>query len=143
MPEAIYLGFDFGFKRIGIAVGQKMTYSARPLTTLQAKLGIPNWSILQTIIHNWQPQALIVGLPVCIDGSWQYITKAVHCFVANLRQKFILPVFLVDERLSTKEARARLFEIGGCRKIAQTAIDEIAACIILEQWLRDAGNNKI
>lgn len=142
MLEAVYLGFDFGYKRIGVAVGQLLTGSASPLPTLNAKLGVPDWTILQTFIDEWRPCALVVGLPTCIDGREQYTTAASRGFARQLRKRFELPVHLVDERLSTVEARAHLFEKGGYRHIKRTAVDSIAACIILEQWLQEAGRGK-
>lgn len=136
MPDEICLGFDFGYKRIGVAVGQSLTCSASPLATLDAKQGIPDWNVVQKLISQWQPSVLVVGLPTCIDGTEQYTTGASRGFARQLRKRYQLPVHLVDERLSTREARAHLFEQGGYRKIKQTEVDSIAACIILEQWLR-------
>lgn len=138
MPEGVYLGFDFGYKRIGVAVGQRLTASASPLSTLEAKQGIPKWELIQIIINEWRPLALIVGLPTCIDDSELYTTAASRGFARQLRRRFGLPVHLVDERLSTVEARAYLFAEGGYRKIKQSEIDSIAACIILERWLQQA-----
>lgn len=136
MPEGIYLGFDFGYKRIGVAVGQQLTCSASPLATLDAKLGVPNWDVVQKVVDQWQPCAMIVGLPTCIDGTEQYTTAASKGFAKQLRKRFARPVHLVDERLSTMEARAYLFAEGGYRKIKQSEVDSIAACVILEQWLQ-------
>lgn len=136
MPDGVYLGFDFGYKRIGVAVGQMLTGGASPLSTLDAKLGIPNWNIVDKLINEWKPLALVVGLPTCIDDSEQYTTAAARGFARQLRKRFSLAVHLVDERLSTKEARARLFAVGGYRKIKKSEVDSIAACVILEQWLQ-------
>ncbi len=136
MPEGIYLGFDFGYKRIGVAVGQTLTGSASPLTTLDAKLGVPHWDVVQALLSQWRPLALVVGLPTCIDDSELYTTAAARGFARQLRKRFALPVHLVDERLSTVEARAYLFAKGGYRKINNSEIDSIAACVILEQWLQ-------
>jgi putative holliday junction resolvase len=136
MPEGVYLGFDFGYKRIGVAVGQQVTCCARPLSTLAAKLGVPDWDKVQKIISEWRPQALIVGLPTSLDDSEQYTTAAARDFAAELQKRFSLAVHLVDERLSTVEARTRLFAAGGYRKIKQSQVDSYAACIILEQWLQ-------
>ncbi len=138
MPEGIYLGFDFGFKRIGVAVGQRLTASASPLPTLDAKSGVPDWNTIQKLIEQWRPNAIIVGFPTCIDGSELYTTSASKGFARQLRKRFKLPVHLVDERLSTREARAYLFEQGGYRKIKNSEVDSIAACVILEQWLQQA-----
>jgi putative Holliday junction resolvase len=136
MPEGVYLGFDFGYKRIGVAIGQRLTLSASPLSTLNAKLGVPDWDLIQKLILQWRPNALVVGLPTCIDGTEQYTTNAARGFARQLRKRFALPVHLVDERLSTREARAHLFATGGYRKIKQSEVDSIAACVILEQWLQ-------
>ncbi|MFI4918498.1 MAG: Holliday junction resolvase RuvX [Legionellales bacterium] len=135
MRSGVYLGFDFGYKRIGLAVGQRLTCSASPLPTLDAKLGVPDWNVVAKVIKQWTPEALIVGLPTCIDGSALYTTAAARRFAKQLRKQFALDVHLVDERLTTVEARGHLFEQGGYRKIKQTGVDGIAACIILEQWL--------
>ncbi len=136
MPDGVYLAFDFGYKRIGMAVGQRLTCSASPLTTLRAQMGVPDWSAVDKVISQWNPQALIVGIPTCIDGSALYTTSAARRFAKQLRKRFALTVHLVDERLSTVEARGQLFEQGGYRKIKQTEVDSIAACVILEQWLQ-------
>lgn len=136
MPEGIYIGFDFGYRRIGMAVGQKITLQASPLATILAQQGVPDWQEVQHILKEWQPEALIVGLPTCIDGSEQYTTTAAKKFAEELHARFALPVHLVDERLSTVAARERLFTKGGYRKIQKSEVDSIAACIILEQWLQ-------
>ena len=136
MPDGVYIGFDFGYKRIGVAVGQKLTCSANPLATINAQAGVPDWNSVAKILADWTPQALIVGFPTCIDGSALYTTSAARRFAKELRKRFMLPVHLVDERLSTVEARGQLFALGGYRKIKQTAVDSIAACVILEQWLQ-------
>ncbi len=137
MPEGTYLGFDFGYKRIGVAVGQSLTGNASPLSTLAAKHGTPEWATIAKLLEQWQPQALIVGIPTCIDGSALYTTKAARFFANQLNKRFALPVHLVDERLSTVEAREQVFAQGGYRKLKNTEIDSIAACIILEQWLHE------
>ena len=136
MPKEVYLGFDFGYKRIGIAVGQKLTLTATPLTILHANLGVPNWQTLEKIIAQWLPTALIVGLPTTIDDKEQYTTHAARDFAKQLECRFNLPVFLIDERLSSKEARSILFAKGGYKRLKSQEIDAYAASIILEQWLR-------
>lgn len=138
MLDGVFIGFDFGYKRIGVAVGQRLTGSASPLPTLSAKLGVPNWDVIQTLLSQWRPSGLVVGLPTCIDDTEQYTTAASRGFARQLRKRFFLPVYLVDERLSTVEARAHLFAAGGYRKIKNTEIDSIAACVILEQWLQES-----
>lgn len=136
MPEGVYIGFDFGFKRIGMAVGQTLTKSASPLPTIEAKLGVPNWNLIEVLLKQWKPLALVVGLPTTLDDQVLYTTSASRGFARQLKKRFALPVHLVDERLTTVEARAHLFDRGGYRKIKKSEIDSIAACIILEQWLQ-------
>ncbi len=137
MHNTIYIGFDFGFKRIGVAVGQTLTCSASPLLTLAAKQGIPDWGAVRKLIAQWNPHALVVGLPTCIDDSELYTTAAARRFAQQLQKQCALPVHLVDERLSTVEAREQLFSQGGYRKLNNAAVDSIAACVILEQWLQN------
>ncbi|MGC1183429.1 Holliday junction resolvase RuvX [Legionella sp.] len=136
MPDGVYLSFDFGYKRIGVAVGQRLTCSASPLATIAAQTGVPDWNVIGKVIAQWAPQALIVGIPTRIDGSELYTTSAARRFAKELRKRFALSVHLTDERLSTVEARGQLFAQGGYKKIKETEVDSIAACVILEQWLQ-------
>lgn len=135
MSKGVFLGFDFGYKRIGVAVGQSITAQAQPLKPLQAQQGIPNWMQVKQLIQQWGPQALIVGIPCCIDDKPLYTTDAAHRFADRLADKFSLPIYRVDERLTTVEARSKLFAQGGYRKLKAVSVDSIAACLILEQWL--------
>ena len=137
MPDGLYLGFDFGYKRIGVAVGQALTGSASPLSTVNATAGTPDWESISFLINQWHPKELVVGLPTCIDGTEQYTTIAARTFARQLKKRYSLPVHLVDERLTTKEARERLYAQGGYRKIKKSEVDSVAACIILEQWLQE------
>ncbi|WP_338521430.1 Holliday junction resolvase RuvX [Candidatus Legionella polyplacis] len=132
----IFLGFDFGYKRIGLAVGQRVTCSANPLPTLQSVNGVPDWNSIKKIISIWNPNALILGLPICIDSREQHITVATRIFADQLRDRFLKSVYFIDERLSTVEARDRLFKSGGYRKVMSSPIDSFSACIFLEDWLR-------
>lgn len=136
MPEGVFLGFDFGLKRIGVAVGQAITQTASPLPTIKAEQGKPDWNVIQSIIKKWHPEALIVGLPTDSSGESLSVTKPTRVFAAKLKACSNLPVHLVDERLTTMEARAKLFEKGGYKKIKSAAIDGYAATLILEQWLQ-------
>ena len=125
------LGFDFGMKRIGVAIGQTLTQTAQPLTILSAKDGIPAWSIIRQLIDEWGANALVVGLPYQLDGSDQMISFAAKKFAKRLEQRFQLPVHLVDERYTTKAARTHpdtTIKPGDL-------IDGHAAAIILESWL--------
>ena len=94
----ILLGFDFGMKRIGVAVGQTVTKTARPLETLKAKQGVPHWEKILKLIKTWQPDALIVGIPLNMDGTPQPLTEAAEQFANELKKRFELPVYGIDER---------------------------------------------
>ena len=131
----ILLGFDFGMKRIGVAVGQTVTKSARPLETLKAKNGVPQWERLTKLIKTWQPDALVVGIPLNMDGTEQPLTEAAKRFMEVLKERFQLPVFGIDERLSTKDARERLFKEGGFKALQDGQVDSVAAQLILQNWL--------
>lgn len=133
--QKIVLGFDFGMKRIGVAVGQTITKSARPLTTLKANQGIPQWEILNKLIKTWQPDALVVGIPLNMDGTEQPLTQAAQAFSNELKQRYGLSVYGMDERLSTKDARERLFNQGGYKALQEGQVDSVAAQLILQNWL--------
>lgn len=132
------LGFDFGLKRIGVAVGQTITRTATPLQTLQAHNGIPDWEKITALVKEWQPSAIVVGIPWNMDGTPQAITESAQQFAQSLEKHTGLPVHRIDERLSTKEARQRLFDVGGYREIQKSQIDSYAAKLILESWLKNS-----
>lgn len=129
------LSFDFGMKSIGLALGQTVTGTASPLSALKAQDGIPNWDMLEALINQWQPKALLVGLPLNMDGTEQALTTNVKKFAARLKHKYKVPVFFQDERLSTVDAKARLFELGGYKKLTKDKVDSVSACLIYESWL--------
>jgi putative Holliday junction resolvase len=134
--EGIVLGFDFGTKKIGVAVGQTVTKTANPLGLLRANQGEPVWASVKKIIDEWQPIALVVGIPLNMDGTRQPVTNQAEHFVEALKSRFHLPVYGIDERLTTVEARDRIFQEQGYKGLQKTAIDAIAAKIILEAWLQ-------
>ena len=130
----LYLGFDFGLSRIGIASGQTVTGTASPLDVVRAKQGKPDWDHLDRLIREWTPTALIVGLPLNMDGTDNPITTAARKFSNRLHGRYHLPCHLVDERLTTREAR-ELTHQGGREIAFDGSLDTAAACIILQQYL--------
>lgn len=130
-----YLGFDFGMKSIGIAVGQEITGTASPLRAVKARDGIPDWQELASVYDEWQPDQVIVGLPLNMDGTQQQVTFAAKKFANRLHQRFKVPVETSDERLTTVDAKARLFDMGGFKKLEKSLIDSASACLILESWM--------
>jgi putative holliday junction resolvase len=126
------LSFDYGSKRIGIAVGQVITGTATPLSTINSYHDKPDWVSIEKLILEWLPDAIIVGIPLHMDGTSQAITEAAAKFARQLEARFNLPVFGMDERLSTFEAKNR----SGL----DTNLDSIAAQAILETWLAEHKN---
>jgi putative Holliday junction resolvase len=139
-PPQTFLGFDFGLKRIGMAVGQSVTGSASPLGVAAVRGGEPDWEAIGRLIAEWRPGALVVGLPYNMDLSEQEMTGHARRFAEGLAQRFLLPVHTVDERLSSREAEAQLKERRqqGRRRITREDIDGAAACVILESWFNTA-----
>lgn len=133
--KKVFLAFDFGTRNIGVAVGQKITKSATALAPLLAQKGVPRWEEIDNLIKNWQPFALIVGIPHKADGSDLKITKLVKKFIEQLEKRYHLPVYEVEERLTTKAARAEIFARGGYKALQKESVDSIAARIILEEWM--------
>lgn len=129
------LGFDFGTKSIGIAIGNALTCAATPIPAIKARDGIPNWETVEAVLAKWQPDKIIVGLPLNMDGSEQELTRLARKFGQRLHGRFLYPVEYQDERLTTADAKARLFEQGGYKALAKGAIDSVSAALIVESWL--------
>ncbi len=125
------LGFDYGEQRIGVAVGQGVTRTATALCTLKTHDGKPDWAGISALVEEWQPAALVVGLPRHADGSDSAISRAVRRFAHQLEGRYRLPVHLVDESLSS-QAAAALQQAGHQDK---AGLDAMAARIILQDWL--------
>ncbi|MFN3830438.1 MAG: Holliday junction resolvase RuvX [Tepidimonas ignava] len=120
-----FLGFDWGLRRIGVASGNRITRTASPLPTLHEQ-GDARWQRVNTLLRQWQPDALVVGVPYHPDGAAHDHTRAAQRFARQLHGRFGLPVVEVDERYSTTQAHA----------LGAADADAAAACIILEQYLR-------
>ncbi len=129
------LGFDFGRKNIGVAVGQDLTKTANELTVIKARDGIPNWDDIEKLIEQWQPNLFVVGLPLNMDGSKQEMTYAAKKFGNRLNAKFKLPVEWHDERLTTFEALDHLGIHDKMQSKHQGDVDRVSAQLILQSWL--------
>ncbi|MDT0583219.1 MULTISPECIES: Holliday junction resolvase RuvX [Alteromonadaceae] len=137
MQNQTILAFDFGTKSIGVAIGQSITGTAAPLSALKANDGIPNWEAIEKLIEQWQPNGLLVGLPLNMDGTEQEITQRAKKFANRLHGRYGLNVVTHDERLSTVDAKARLFDLGGFKKLSKDKVDSVSACLIYESWLEN------
>lgn len=130
----VLLGFDFGTHKIGIAVGQPLTGTATPLTTLGLVNRKPDWCGIADLIDEWQPHALVVGHPFEMTDREADNAPGARRFARQLEGRFRLPVHLVDERLTSREAWSRL---GPEAAADPTRVDAFAAKLILETWLND------
>ncbi|RWU09034.1 Holliday junction resolvase RuvX [Pseudidiomarina gelatinasegens] len=129
------IGFDFGTHSIGVAVGQTVTGTASPLTALKAKDGQPNWDAVAKLLSDWQPELLVVGLPLNMDGTEQPLTDLARKFANRLHGRFGIKVALQDERLTTVAAKEDLFGRGGYKQLQKGKVDSAAAQLILEDFL--------
>jgi len=131
------LGFDYGTKSIGIAIGQEITASARPLMSIKAVDGIPKWEEIGKIITEWQPDLIVVGLPLNMDGTEQEITLRAKKFGNRLNGRFGIKVVTPVERLTTGDAKARLFEMGGYKALTKGQVDAMSALLIIESYFEN------
>ncbi len=131
-----YLGFDFGNKKIGVAVGQITTAIASPLKTIRSIKQQPNWTLISQLIHEWCPAGLVVGISRQADGSDNPITPRMLKFCRQLEGRFNLPVYQIDEAFSTFEAKQMLFDdLHVNAKKLWDVQDQLAAQLILQSWL--------
>jgi putative Holliday junction resolvase len=132
------LGFDYGTKHIGVAVAQELTGTSTPLTTLPSRNTNPDWETITRLIRDWRPAALVVGIPLNMDGTEQPMTQAARRFARQLEGRYRLPVHLADERLSSVEAGQLLHEraadAGTRRSRRRRELDEVAAHLILQTY---------
>ena len=137
----VVLAFDFGQRRIGVACGDTVSRSAAPLDAVPVNAGGPRWELIDALLRDWQPALAVVGLPYNVDGSDSVMTQAARRFAAELERRCRLPVVLVDERYSSREAEARLKSARASgmrrRRVAKADVDAAAACVILERWFTE------
>ncbi|WP_119343238.1 Holliday junction resolvase RuvX [Facilibium subflavum] len=130
------IGIDFGKSRIGIASGQMITQTASPVATINAKNGVPDWIMLDKIIKKWRPSDIIIGLPIDAKDQETQITKDTRAFAELIKLRYQIPIHLVSETFSTREARWRLEEAQK-KSNRHLKVDDVAACVILETWMHD------
>jgi len=127
------IGFDYGPCKIGVAVGQTITCSASPLTTLRSRGEKPDWTRIEALFREWQPEAAVVGLPFNMNDTETEIAPRARRFARQLNGRFGIQVHLVDERLTSIEARNQL----GRNATSLEVVDAMAAKLILETWLSE------
>lgn len=139
------LAFDFGLRRLGVAVGQSLTQTAQPLTTLICNNGVPNWHEIEKLQRQWQADCVVIGLPLNKDGSDNTTTAATRKFAREIEQRLKLPVHLFDERYSSVSAedilKAKRQGIERRRQVRKQDIDRVAAAVILQNWFQEKKLN--
>lgn len=135
------LAFDFGEKRIGVAVGERLLAQAHPLTTIRGEANAERFAAIAALINEWQPVCFVVGLPVALDGAAHAMTARCTRFANQLRGRFGLPVDYAEERLTSVEAEQRLREGGHSIKSAREQIDSVAAQIILQCYFDNVSEH--
>ncbi|MFZ5502704.1 MAG: Holliday junction resolvase RuvX [Pseudomonadota bacterium] len=138
-PSGTLLAFDFGTKRIGVAVGNTVTATARPLTTINDEKNALRFAAIATLLREWQPSALVVGLPCYDDGVPHEMTALCRRFANRLKGRFNLPTLLVDERYTSAAASSALDERGIHGRQQQPLIDQYAAQQILQAYFDEPG----
>lgn len=133
------MAFDYGLRQIGVAMGNMVLGTTQALPILKAKDGIPNWSSLEALVTEWQPDLLIVGEPLNMDDSPSELSGRANKFARRLHGRLGLPVEMVDERLSSFEAKQLSREQGHKGDFKKQPIDSFAAELILRTWLANSG----
>lgn len=146
MPQApasgnrTLLAFDFGERRIGVAVGETETGQAHALTTIDAEAKQLRFAAISALIGEWKPAMLVVGIPLHVDGTPHQMTARCRRFANQLRGRFGLPVAEADERLTSRSAEALLHEAGHSTRHQRAILDSLAAQLILQGFL-DASDS--
>lgn len=136
------LGFDVGSRRIGVAVGNSVSQTARALAVVDASDAGPDWARIDALLREWKPDRLLVGEPLTLDGQEQPATRRARRFAQEIHIRAGLPVDLVDERSSSKEADRRFAQrrqTGQARRKDAAVLDAVAAEIIVERWLQNGA----
>ena len=137
-PQLI-MAFDFGTQKTGMAVGSSLIESANPLPLFPMKDGIPNWDNLLKIVKQHQPNIFLVGLPLNMDDSESELSARARKFARRLRHQTNIETFMVDERLTTREARNSLLSYQQQGHGKKTNADSLAATMLIESWFREAS----
>jgi len=128
------LAFDFGERRIGVAVGEHLIHSANPLVTIDNESNEVRFAAITQLVNEWQPKLLVVGLPLSLDGSETEVTQLCKKFARRLNGRFNLPVALIDERYTSAEASQLLNESGIKGRAQKAMLDQVAAQTILRSY---------
>lgn len=137
-PKTV-MGFDFGTQKMGMACGNSLSGTAQPLAIFPMRDGIPDWDKLEKLIAEWKPNVCVVGLPLNMDDSESELSARARKFARRLRHRLNIPVWMVDERLTTREARNSLLSYQQQGHGKKTNADSLAATMLIESWFREAS----
>ena len=143
MPETgnrRVMAFDFGTRRIGVASGQEMLGTGQPVALIAARDGIPDWQRIEMLLQEWRPDLVVVGLPLNMDDTENDMCARARKFGKRLHGRYHVPVEMVDERLTSFEAKGDVMAAGGSRDLGRHGVDDRAAVLILETWFGLQGN---
>ena len=140
---ATVLGFDFGTRNIGVAIGQVITRTASALPSLRARDGIPDWQQIEALINEWRPDAVVVGIPLNMNGSESAMSLRARKFGNRIHGRWGLSFYPADERLTSFEAKEWAGRLGHKGHYGTNPVDAMAAQIILEAWLNDPLNEHL
>lgn len=130
------LAFDYGLRQIGVAVGSTLLGTSEPLAILKARDGQPNWTQVAAVIKEWQPDLLLVGDPLNMDGSVSELAERARKFARRLEGRFNIEAAMVDERLSSFEVKQQQKEAGHRGDYHKQPVDSLAAQLLLQDWIR-------
>lgn len=139
MPETTsrrVMAFDFGTRRIGVAVGQEWLGSGQPVALIPARDGIPDWQQIESLLEEWRPDLVVVGLPLNMDDTENDMCARARKFGKRLHGRYHVPVEMVDERLTSFEAKGEVMAAGGSRDFGRHGVDDRAAVLILETFFQ-------
>lgn len=134
------MAFDYGLRQIGVAIGNCELGTSRPLPVLKARDGVPDWSAVETLMKEWQPDLLVVGDPLNMDGSISELALRARKFARRLEGRLGIAATLTDERLSSVEAKSQQRERGHRGDYKAKPVDSFAAELILQTWLSETGS---
>jgi len=136
--DGIWLGIDFGLKRIGLAIGNTQLGTAEPHSVMRNINGTPEWATLDALVAEWQPVGLVLGLPLDADGESQHITEVARGFAKRCRARYPIPLHWMDERYSSMQASETLAQLRRTgqrtKRTRKEDLDTLAAALILERW---------
>jgi len=135
------MAFDFGLRQIGVAIGNCLLGTTQPLRVLKAREGAPDWRAVEDLVNEWRPDLLLVGDPLNMDGSASELCQRARKFSRRLHGRLGLPVEMIDERLSSFEAKQNSREQGHRGNFKEQPIDSYAAELILQTWLSERAGS--